>query len=99
MTIHLHSFDSQPKGILKDDINKLKDDINKQEKIEYRKTLPYDAMGDFSNITIDRLPSEPINRLNELKAHDTMKKLDSLIERMTGFSCVAEYNHYRNIGR
>ena len=105
--IHLHS-DNQPKGILKED-------INKQENIEYRKSLPYDAMGDYSTIlnesankAIDhealnhkcviKIPSEPINRLNELTERETMQKLDSLIQKMTGFSCVAEYNHYRNNG-
>ena len=38
--IHLHS--NQPKKTI------LKEDINKQPDLEYRKSLPYDAMGDYS---------------------------------------------------
>ena len=47
--IHLHSNQTQ-KGILKEDINKEKD-------LEYRKSLPYDAMGDFSGVIGSILPS------------------------------------------
>lgn len=47
--IHLHSHAS--KGILKDNLNK-----STQE--EYRRSLPYDAMGDFSSAVSSFLPSK-----------------------------------------
>lgn len=47
--IHLHSQAS--KGILKEDLNK-----SKQE--EYRRSLPYDAMGDFTEVVSSFLPSK-----------------------------------------
>ena len=98
--IHLHPATGN-RGILKED-------INKKEQLEYRKSLPYDAMGDYSTIEehedlnhkcVIKIPSEPVNRLNELRENETMQKLNSLIKKITGFSCVAEYNYYRNKGR
>ena len=71
MTVHLHSH-IQPKGVLKEDLNKKPPMV---------------------------ISSEPVNRLNELRGKDTMQKIDSLIKKITGFSCVAEYNYYRNKGR
>jgi hypothetical protein len=68
--MYLHS-DNQPRGILKEDLNKKSPMV---------------------------IPSEPVNRLNELQENETMQKLDSLIKKITGFSCVAEYNYYRNKG-
>lgn len=49
--IHLHSQASR--GILKDDLNK-----PKQEEEEYRRSLPYDAMGDFTSVVTSFLPSK-----------------------------------------
>jgi hypothetical protein len=45
------------------------------------------------------IPSKPVNRLKELTEKETMQKIDSIIKKITGFGCVAEYNYYRNLGR
>jgi hypothetical protein len=97
--IHLHS-DNHPKGILKDNINKrdevvssiLPSVIFQEDDIDYTTPSPIESILEAD------IPVEPINRLNELKEYETMQKLNSLIRRMTGFSCVAEYNYYRNQG-
>ena len=97
--IHLHS-DNQPKGTLKDNINKrdevvssiLPSVIVEDGRIDYTTPSPVESMLEAD------LPIQPINRLNELKEYETMQKLDSIIKKMTGFTCVAEYNYYRNQG-
>jgi len=87
MDIHLHS--STAPGMLKSDI------INKDEVVS--SILPSKIFGDRVQSNIQP-PEAPVDRLKELREHDTMRKLNSLIKQMTGFSCVAEYNHYRRTG-
>jgi hypothetical protein len=91
--IHLHS--QKRSGLLKDD-------INKEHELEYRKSLPYDAMGDYNvvgsilpseifgghDLEEKPLPDEPVSRLDEL--------LDIL--QKNKWICQAEYNYYRTFG-
>lgn len=74
--IHLHS--SSNSGILKDDINKERD-------LEYRKSLPYDAMGDFGGIVGSILPSKIFGD-------------DIEIETKPSWTCTAEKNYYWTFG-
>ena len=78
--IYLHSY-AQPKGILKENINKPKEEV-------IGSILP-------SKI-FDELPSKPVDRLAELKRIS----LDNFSprKRVTGFSCLAEFNYYHNVG-
>jgi hypothetical protein len=87
MDIHLHS--STAPGMLKSDIN------NKDEVVS--SILPSKVFGDEIQSN-NQLPDQPVDRLKELREHDTMRKLNSIIKQMTGFSCIAEYNHHRRTG-
>ena len=104
--IHLHSNQSQ-KGILKEDINKERD-------LEYRKSLPYDAMGDFSGVVSSFLPSKIFGEdeptLPEIPSKEqlhpdihkliTVKDVEALLELHTNnsWSCTAEKNYYWTFG-
>jgi hypothetical protein len=88
--IYLHSH-SKP-GMLKGDINKKKPAAS----IDEYSTI--EEHGELNHKCVIKIPSEPVNRLNELTKEEVIQKIDTLIERMTGFSCVAEYNHHRRYG-
>ena len=104
--IHLHSNQSQ-KGILKEDINKEKD-------LEYRKSLPYDAMGDFSGIVSSFLPSKifgedepvlpeiPRSEMLHPEIHKllTNRDIEEMLEPVdhVSWSCTAEKNYYWTFG-
>lgn len=94
--IHLHS--QKRTGLLKDD-------INKEQELEYRNSLPYDAMGDYSVVS-SILPSEifaedppetscpsdiPTRPVNRLG------ELIKLLEK-DNWTCKAEQNYYWTFG-
>ena len=81
----------------------LKSDINNKDEV-VSSILPSKIFGDAVRSNI-QIPEEPVDRLKELKElrdNDTMRILNSIIKQMhlelTGFSCIAEYNHYRRTG-
>ena len=103
--IHLHSNQTQ-KGILKEDINKETD-------LEYRKSLPYDAMGDYgvigsewifpsSYLEEDDFPTIPSKEELHPEIHKLLnnKDLAALLELEpdNSWSCVAEKNYYWTFG-
>jgi hypothetical protein len=94
--IHLHS--QKRSGLLKDD-------INKEQELEYRKSLPYDAMGDYSAVS-SILPSEifadcrsEIPNPSTIPA-ETVNRLGELINLLQrdSWSCKAEQNYYWTFG-
>ena len=92
--IHLHS--QKGPGLLKDD-------INKEQELEYRKSLPYDAMGDYSVIS-SILPSEIFNNESPETLESIHKFPDESVNRLSellessNWTCQAEYNYYRTFG-
>lgn len=102
--IYLHS--NNKSGMLKDDINKEKD-------LEYRRSLPYDAMGDFDGVIGSILPSAyfsaddfqvEIPSADELQSdiHKLITNEDVAalleVDMSTSWSCVAEKNYYWTFG-
>tara|TARA_R110002051_G_scaffold20040_1_gene55235 strand:+ start:50 stop:337 length:288 start_codon:yes stop_codon:yes gene_type:complete len=91
--IYLHS-DNQPKGILKEDVNKKAEVVSS--------ILPAETVMNLfkPKILLELLKtdihSKPVDRLAELK-REAVKNF-STIRRINGFSCLAEFNYYHNVG-
>ena len=87
--LHLHSRPGLLKGNI-DNTEKHVDVLADHTSIETHEKLNHKY--------VVKIPSGSVNRLNELTERSTMQKLDSIINNMTGFSCIAEYNYYRRCG-